>query len=185
MAELVRELEYMPLAITQAASYISERWSRCTIPQYIEKLKKSDKLKARLLDNVSSDLRRKKQAKNSILLTWQISFEHIHETRQSAAHLLSIMSFYDSNAIPDFLLRHHRDIASDALCENEQDAESREDAAKSVVQATNSKFDISESSSDDEFEKDVIIFRQYSFISFATDAATFKILRLVQFATRR
>lgn len=33
------------------------------------------------------------EAKNSILLTWQISFDHIRRIRQSAVDLLSLMSF--------------------------------------------------------------------------------------------
>ncbi|PVH91245.1 hypothetical protein DM02DRAFT_546198, partial [Periconia macrospinosa] len=37
--------------------------------------------------------------------TWQISFEHIRETRPSAAGLLSLMSFFDRQGIPEELLR--------------------------------------------------------------------------------
>lgn len=42
---------------------------------------------------------------NSILATWQISFEHIRAEKQSAADLLSFVSFFDPQGILEFLLR--------------------------------------------------------------------------------
>jgi hypothetical protein len=50
-------------------------------------------------------LRRDREAKNSIITTWQISFDYIREIRPSAANLLSLMSFFDRQAIPEALLR--------------------------------------------------------------------------------
>lgn len=38
--ELARELELMPLAMAQAAAYITERAPRCSVQTYVEKLKK-------------------------------------------------------------------------------------------------------------------------------------------------
>ncbi|KAJ8604151.1 hypothetical protein MRB53_041949 [Persea americana] len=74
--ELVRALECMPLAITQAAAYIRERGPRCSAQEYRETMERS-----------------------------RISFEHILKVKPSAANLLSLMSFCDRLAIPQNLLR--------------------------------------------------------------------------------
>ena len=42
-AELAATLEFMPLAIVQAAAYIRERAPRCSVRQYLEMFHKSDK----------------------------------------------------------------------------------------------------------------------------------------------
>lgn len=67
--ELVGALEYMPLAITQAAAYIKQRGRRCLVGQYVEKMRKSNRLKQSILDFDARDLRRDKEARNSIMLT--------------------------------------------------------------------------------------------------------------------
>ena len=89
IAKLATALEFMPLAIVQAAAYIKERAPRCSVRQYIEKFEKGDKAKTSLLNHDGGQLRRDWQAKNSIIITWQISFDYIFQTRRSAADLLA------------------------------------------------------------------------------------------------
>ncbi|ETS78535.1 hypothetical protein PFICI_10597 [Pestalotiopsis fici W106-1] len=103
--ELVSALEYMPLAIVQATSYIRHRAPRCSLKQYIKKLQESEEKKMGLLDEDGGRLRRDSEANNSIILTWQISFDHLYENEPRAADLLSLMSFCDRQGIPDSLLR--------------------------------------------------------------------------------
>ena len=103
--ELVDALEFMPLAIVQAAAYISQRAPRCSVQQYLEEFRKNDDRKAALLNYNGGEVRRDWEAKNSIMITWQISFDHINSTRPSAANLLSLMSFFDRQGIPEALLR--------------------------------------------------------------------------------
>lgn len=67
--------------------------------QYVERLQEADRYGLSLLDHDTGDLRRDGEASNSIFLTWQISFEHIHTIRPSAADLLSPMSFFDRENI--------------------------------------------------------------------------------------
>ena len=104
--ELAVALEFMPLAIVQAAAYISDRDQRCSVRQYLEEFRKSDRKKTSLLNYEEGQLRRDWEAKNSIIITWQISFDYILQTRQSAAELLSLMSFFDRQGIPEALLRN-------------------------------------------------------------------------------
>lgn len=67
--QLVEELEFMPLAIIQAASYIVYRSPRCSVSQYLEKLRKSDRQATTLLNYEAGHIHRDWEVKNSILLT--------------------------------------------------------------------------------------------------------------------
>lgn len=116
-AALVEALDYMPLAISQAAAYISQRAPRATVSRYLNDIRKGDQDRARLLDMDIEDSRRDGKASNSIMATWQISFEHIHKVRPSATQLLSLMSLFDRQGIPESLLdghyHHNKDASSD------------------------------------------------------------------------
>ncbi|KIN08972.1 hypothetical protein OIDMADRAFT_108651, partial [Oidiodendron maius Zn] len=173
VAELAGALEFMPLAIVQAAAYISQRAPRSSVQQYLEEFRKSDRKKTSLLNHEAGHLRRDWEAKNSIITTWQISFDHVCQVRASAADLLSLMSFFDRQGIPETLIRcrdlqqKHRKLGgSDVDNEEEND------------------HNTSESTDDDEFEEDILTLRSYSFISANADQITFEMHRLVQLATQ-
>ena len=87
-SKLAAALEFMPLAIVQAAAYIRQRTPRYSIRQYVEEFYKNEKKKTSLLNYEAGHLRRDQEAKNSIIITWQISFDHIHRTRPSVAYEL-------------------------------------------------------------------------------------------------
>jgi tetratricopeptide (TPR) repeat protein len=103
--ELVQALDRMPLAITQAAAYIVQRSPRTSVSRYLDDIRKSDRDRTRLLRKDVGDGRRDGQASNSIIATWQISFEHIRREVPAAARLLSLMSLFDRQGIPESLLR--------------------------------------------------------------------------------
>jgi hypothetical protein len=103
--KLTEALEIMPLAIVQAAAYIRHPASRCSIAQYLEDFQSSDAQKLELLDYDVCNIHRDMDAKNSILVTWSLSFERIRQTRQSAADLLSLMSLFDRQGIPESVLQ--------------------------------------------------------------------------------
>ena len=114
--ELLQALDYMPLAITQAAAYIEQRAPRMTISRYLNEIRRSDHDRARLLKKDVGDSRRDGRASNSIIATWQISFEHIRKDLPTAARLLSLMSLFDRQGIPESLLhnRYKRDEDKEA-----------------------------------------------------------------------
>jgi Tetratricopeptide repeat len=119
--ELVQTLDYMPLAITQAAAYISQRAPRITVSKYLRDLRGSDKDRATLLKNDVGDARRDGTASSSIIATWQISFEHIRKERLPAARLLSLMSLFDRQGIPETLLQYSYQEDSDIETNFEDD----------------------------------------------------------------
>ncbi|KAJ3453696.1 hypothetical protein MRS44_017943 [Fusarium solani] len=104
-ADLVRVLDYMPLAITQAAAFINRRAPRMSISKYPDEFRRSDTKRVRLLNRDAGDLRRDDSASNSIVTTWQITFEQIRRERPSAANLLSFMSCFSPQGIPESVLR--------------------------------------------------------------------------------
>ncbi|KAL8746091.1 MAG: hypothetical protein Q9190_001848 [Brigantiaea leucoxantha] len=105
--ELLQTLDYMPLAISQAATYIQQRVPRATVSKYLKEFRRSEENRVSLLNIAVRDRRRDGRASNSILGTWQISFEHIRMYRSSAANLLSLMSFFDRQGIPEELITFH------------------------------------------------------------------------------
>ncbi|KAH8691823.1 hypothetical protein BGW36DRAFT_38421 [Talaromyces proteolyticus] len=167
IAELAAALEFIPLAIVQAAAYISDPDRGCSVRQYLNDFQKSDRKKIRLLDHDDGQFRRDWEAKNSVLVTWQISFDSIRQTRRSAADLLSLMSFFDRQGIPEALL-HNRSRQENAEQSDRDDDEGSE----------------SQSSVTDEFQNDVLALRRYLFISISVDRTTFEMHNLVQLATR-
>jgi hypothetical protein len=118
--ELVESLDCMPLAITQAAAFIHQRAPRMTVSRYVEEVRRSDHDRARLLQRDVGDSRRDGRASNSILATWQISFEHIRATMPTAARLLSLMSLFDRQGIPEQPL-HDRYVEEDGQTDFDDD----------------------------------------------------------------
>ena len=175
-AELAAALEFMPLAIVQAAAYIRHRTPRYSVRQYLEKFRKNDRQKSRLLGDDTGQFRRDLDAKNSIIITWQISFDHVQQTRPSAADLLSLMSLFDRQGIPEDLLRDRSEA------QNEGDEGSPHISGDNKLE--DSKDGASVSSMDDEFEDDILVLRDYSFV-FGANNTTLEMHRLVQLATRK
>lgn len=56
--ELVKAVDCMPLAVSQAAAYINHRAPRMTVSKYVQNLKKDDMGRTRLLSEDLGDLRR-------------------------------------------------------------------------------------------------------------------------------
>lgn len=177
VTQLAAELEYMPLAIVQATAYISQRAPRYPVAKYLEELSKSERKRSSLLSYDDGQLHRDWEAKNSIVVTWQISFEYIQQTRSSAADLLSLMSFFDRQGIPEDLLRPRteRPEAQTNQTEKVKDdghSDSEDDTSQSSV-------------GDDDFEDDILALRNFCFASVDTSGTSFEMHALVQLATRK
>jgi Tfp pilus assembly protein PilF len=103
---LVQALEYIPLAITQAGSYIANRSSRVTVSRYLQLFRESESNQTHLLQHEDAkDLRRDPSIRYAVITTWQLSFEQIRQERPAATDLLALMSMFDRQGIPEGLLR--------------------------------------------------------------------------------
>ena len=174
IAKLAAELEYMPLAIAQSAAHICQRRPRYSVQQYLEDFRKSDREKTSLLNYEGGQLRRDWEAKNSIIITWQISFEYIQQNWPSAADLLSLMSFFDRQGIPESLIRNGAQTGGDSGCSRQLDEDKERDRGEE------SDADAEE----DTFEDDIQVLRNYLFVSCDTEQ-TFEMHALVQLAMRK
>jgi tetratricopeptide (TPR) repeat protein len=103
---LVHALEGIPLAITHAAAYIKTRASTTTISTYLELFRESEGNQVHLLSRKEwKDIRRDPSIRHAVIATWQISFQHIQKTERPAADLLALMSMYDKQGIPRWLIQ--------------------------------------------------------------------------------
>ena len=101
--ELLDGLEYLPLAITQAAAFITE--NDITLSDYLNIFNSDDSELVDLLSTDHSDQRRDSDIQNSIVRTWKISFDQISKQQPRAAELLSLMSVLDRQEIPKMLIQ--------------------------------------------------------------------------------
>ncbi|KAL4984572.1 hypothetical protein BDW68DRAFT_190372 [Aspergillus falconensis] len=103
---LVQALEYIPLAIIQAGSYIASRTTRFTVARYLHLFQESESKQTHLLKQEDAkDLRRDPNIRHSVITTWQLSFEQIRHSHQVATELLALMSMFDRQGIPEYLVR--------------------------------------------------------------------------------
>ena len=184
LQELASLLEYMPLAIVQAAAYIQQKGARYSVRRYIEAFQKSEKVQTSLLNYEAGQLRRDLDAKNSIIITWQISFDEIREKWPASADLLSLMSYFDRQGIPEDVLKvrlpGREEIPGSTQQEHDGVVEDREDKGLDIEDDG-----ASEADDDDVFEEAVERLRSYSFVSIGEDGRTFAMHGLVQLATRK
>ncbi|KAK3326646.1 P-loop containing nucleoside triphosphate hydrolase protein [Apodospora peruviana] len=102
VTELLRELTYLPLAITQAAAYLER--NEVSIAEYLGLLRNTEKDMVDLLSEELPDRTRYQQSKNAVATTWVVSFQKIRELDGKTADLLSFMSQIEPKLIPQSLL---------------------------------------------------------------------------------
>lgn len=103
-SELISRLEYLPLAISQAGSYIAEN-SHLSIAQYLEMYNENDRSKLDLLSKSYEDSASLLGTRvQPTAVTWQISFNQIQARNTLAIELLCLMGSVDRLNIPRKLL---------------------------------------------------------------------------------
>lgn len=128
----------------------------------------------------SGHLRRDADAKNSIMITWQISFDDIRNKWPASADLLSLMSYFDRQGIPEDVLKVQ---LQEQLCNlpTQQDSGVRDDEKDENEDIEDDS--ASEISGGDVFEEAVGRLQSYLFVSIGQDGRTFEMHGLVQLAT--
>jgi hypothetical protein len=100
---LAKDLGFLPLAIRQAASYISNQ--SASITEYSNCLTSSESSTLLLLEQEFRDIMRTDDVPNSVLRTWLVSFEQIRNQNQDAANMLCFMATLDRSGVQDFILQ--------------------------------------------------------------------------------
>ncbi|KAJ5881757.1 uncharacterized protein N7529_000429 [Penicillium soppii] len=100
--QLLEELNFLPLAIVQAAYYICRNGGTAT--RYLQLMHKTEKDRMRLASREFHDSTRYRRLANAVATTWLISFNQIEVSDPSAADLLGFMSYIEPKAIPRSIL---------------------------------------------------------------------------------
>ncbi|KAM0272873.1 hypothetical protein ACHAQH_008539, partial [Verticillium albo-atrum] len=97
LSALTARLEFLPLALIQAAAFIQENC--VTIEKYLQLLDRSSQSVVTLLSEEFEADGRDSETPRAVTETWIISFEQIREQNAFAGELLSLMGFFDRQAI--------------------------------------------------------------------------------------
>ncbi|XP_078373403.1 uncharacterized protein LOC144657005 [Oculina patagonica] len=99
---LAKELGSLPLALEQAAAYISALPIPCSFKAYLEKYRT---VKLRLIEQQpATALSVEAQHRLSVHTTWEMNFKFITEKSPAAANMMCIAAFLESDNVPiDFI----------------------------------------------------------------------------------
>ena len=109
--DLLEELVYLPLAISQAAAFMAKR--RKSVAEYVKLYRDSESTRIRLLGQRFNYHGREARPLESVVTTWWVSFNYIKTENPRAAEILSMMSFMDEQGIPFSLLTADEEDAFD------------------------------------------------------------------------
>ncbi|KAH7012236.1 P-loop containing nucleoside triphosphate hydrolase protein [Microdochium trichocladiopsis] len=115
--ELVKTLEYNPLAILQAAAYIRRRPQPISVNAYEQELKRKKTSLGAFFQEGSYQFRRDCSASDYIKACWRPVVEFLEPSRKAttpAASLLCFMSFFDRDHIPKLLAESQRGGADES-----------------------------------------------------------------------
>lgn len=99
---LLKQLTFLPLAITQAATYINN--TGIQLPDYLALLQEQEQDVVELLSENFEDEGRYSETQNPVAMTWLISFHHIQRRDSLAIEYLSFMACINPRNIPRSLL---------------------------------------------------------------------------------
>jgi hypothetical protein len=111
--EFLKEMEYLPIAVTQASSYMLKR--RISISEYLALFRQSDANRMKLISHEFTDHGKESRAMDSLAKTWMVSFKYIKSENLRASNILTLMSFLGQNAIPSSLLVNDNESRLDFL----------------------------------------------------------------------
>ncbi|KAK4252200.1 hypothetical protein C7999DRAFT_37170 [Corynascus novoguineensis] len=174
-ARLLAELDWLPLAVSQAAAYI--RRMSITPTEYLSKLARHRK-RRKLLGESEFDRHRRPGLSNSIFETWNISMEQIRRENEMAYNILHVLAFLDSQNIPIEIMTKAAALLNKKITDDKQGGES----TKSVNSGSDSEDD-----DDDEVLHAAIRLQEFSFLRFRASEGTnrtYEMHKLVQEATQ-
>ena len=130
MDELSKALDYIPLAMLQAAAFLTQE-KFYSAERYLKRLQSiGNPAWVKQLDCVGRP-NEGFEFKKPIITTWHILFEHIWDNHRRAAILMSQMSFCDRQSIPDTIFKGDR-VGTEVggWQGDEMDSEFKEDVRK-------------------------------------------------------
>jgi hypothetical protein len=154
-SQLSSRLEHLPLALAQAAAFI--QGNTISIDKYIKLLDKNDSVLVNQLSEPFEAMGRDTEIPHAVTATWIVSFEQIKRRYSRAGDVLSFISFFDRQGIPEVFITDY--------CQSLQPETPQHSVTEEVVKA-------------------VGILKAFSFVTEAPDGI-FAMHRLVQLVTRK
>lgn len=105
--ELTSLFEYLPLAIVQAAAYMEE--TSMNIDTYLEVYRENEESALELLSQAFESEGRDYYIPNAVATSWMIFFDQIRALNPRAADILSMMAWFDRQAVPKPLLKNQEE----------------------------------------------------------------------------
>ncbi|MCJ1391951.1 hypothetical protein MMC18_004818 [Xylographa bjoerkii] len=104
LQKLADQLDYIPLALVQAASYLRE--TSLSTKDYLELLNTNELELTKLLEPISRGTEGDTDhVADAVISTWTVAFEQMETQCRPAVDLFSLLVFFDSHHIPEVLLR--------------------------------------------------------------------------------
>ncbi|KAH7126012.1 hypothetical protein EDB81DRAFT_951419 [Dactylonectria macrodidyma] len=100
--QLLKKLTFLPLAVAQAAAYMSI--NKILITEYLHICESKDQEMIELLSSSFHDSAHYSSSQNAVATTWIISFDQIRRNDEPAAAILSFTSHIEPKAIPRWIL---------------------------------------------------------------------------------
>ena len=97
-SQLVEQLEYLPIAIIQAAVYINE--NNTTAAEYLENFRTSELERRDLLSRGFGGNRHDSEMKDSLMWSWRLSYDIICERYPMAAKIAAILGVMSCDHVP-------------------------------------------------------------------------------------
>ncbi|GKT83099.1 kinesin light chain [Colletotrichum tofieldiae] len=169
---LLAQLDYLPLAVSQAAAYIRRRPT--PVAEYLSRLKEGKK-RWRILQRSEHDRHRRREVPNSILETWSISMEHIRQEDDMAYRLLLTLAYVHNQNIPEKFISA---AAQSGLDDDRQSLSSDRPSTESEYESDDN---------DEAVATAVARLREFSFLSIRKDQSVgqaYDMHKLVQDAAR-
>ncbi|KAF7545318.1 hypothetical protein G7Z17_g9275 [Cylindrodendrum hubeiense] len=117
---LIKELQSLPLAISQAGAYM--RRTETSVKEYLILLKQV-KMRWDILRETECDRHRRNDVPNSILETWSISINHIRQTSEMAYNILHVMAYVNNEDISHEMIAAAVSYADDKHAEQPEEIE--------------------------------------------------------------
>ncbi|PYH40036.1 Pfs, NB-ARC and TPR domain protein, partial [Aspergillus saccharolyticus JOP 1030-1] len=99
---LLKQLAFLPLAISQAAAYINQ--NRISLARYMSLLGEQEASTIEMLSEEFEDDGRYAEIQNPVAMTWLVSFIQIQQMNQMAGDYLSFMACINPRDIPESIL---------------------------------------------------------------------------------
>lgn len=96
--DLLTELDYLPLAISQSAAYMN--CNECSLDEYLHLFKTTIQDTALIMSEDFGANSRYKSSENAVAKTWTVTFNHILKHYAYAAKLLQFLSCIEWKGIP-------------------------------------------------------------------------------------